>query len=566
MKNVLQPGVKALALLLGLSFWLPAVAAAPSKLDLQLTPITEHGAVVKMHVKLTLAHPDVKAGAPLLNMPTELVSTPTAAYNAKQLHAVDAKGTLPLTAKDLPADDSGRYRNYLARRASVGDVTVTYSAAPRKVDASTRNGPLFDLRQQQGGIMGAGVYFLALPVGSQPYQLKVHWDLSQMPKGARGVWSRGEGTQQKIAPAEYLRFSFYAAGTLKSVPKDGSGDFVVYWLNKPPFDMPKLAEQSSRFYHYMAHFFGDKRSYRVFARANPYPAGGGTALAGSFMFGYGPNGQTIASGSQLLLAHEMTHTWPTFNKEGEPHAETAWYTEGTAEFYSLLGALRSGALTQAQYLAQINDRAQAYYGNPFVHLTNAQAGKLFWRDARAQTVPYGRGFMYLMRLNEQLKAKTAGKVSVDSLVLDIWHRQQRGETVGIADWKAMLKQYLGEAAINDFNNMVAGKLIAPTTTAFDCLKAVEGSERPFDLGYDVMRLAQINQLRPDSNAAKAGLKDGDEVLSYTPLAKLKADPKQLMHIVVKRSGKTLHFTYLPRSPEVKAWQWHTIAGAKCHFG
>ncbi|KFZ36573.1 hypothetical protein HR45_15685 [Shewanella mangrovi] len=547
-------------------FTLQVMAAdAPPSLALTITPSMNEHTVADVAISLTQQAPDVAAGESLLTMPIELVSTPTAAYSATDIIARDAKGILAISSEELPADPSGQYRRYYASRATVGDVTYEYHTAPRAADASTRNGPLFDLRAQQQGMMGAGVYFLALPADHQPYSVTLSWDLSHMPKGSRGVWSYGEGEQHTVMPAEALRFSYYSAGMLTQWPSDDS-DFSMYWLDKPPFDMSQLAPQTEKFYRYMANFFGDKRDYRVFARSNPYPAGGGTGLAHSFMFGYGSEGQTIAEGVQLLLAHEMAHTWPRLNSD-EPHAETAWYTEGTAEYYAILNSLRAGIASPDEWLRQINLRASAYYANPYVKMTNHEAGELFWKDARAQKVPYGRGFMYLFELNQQLLQASDGKRRLDDLVLEVYQRQQQGEIIGNLEWQQILKRELGEKAVSSFTAMTQGALQVPSANAFGCLEAKATQYRPFDLGFDEMRLGEVFKLREDSEAAKAGLLNGDKILHLTPLTELKADGSKKMAITVSRGQQTLSFSFLPRGPLVAGWQWQFNAQgpAACHF-
>lgn len=537
----------------------------PPHLWLQLAPTMVAGTIEDVAVSLKVESPRVAAGETLLTMPITLVSTPTAAYSAEQISASDASGSLPLQSEDLPATPSGQYRRYYAARATQGVIKYHYHTAPRVVDATTRNGPLFDLRRQQQGMMGAGVYFLALPAGTQPYSIELGWDLSAMPKGSLGVWSGGENTQQQIAPAELLRFSYYAAGLLHRW-SDNAAHFSMYWLDKPPFDMQQLPRQTAKFYRYMAQFFGDQNDYRVFARSNPYPAGGGTGLAHSFMFGYGSEGQTIAEGVQILLAHEMSHTWPTLNGD-EPHAETAWYTEGTAEYYAIVMSQRAGISSHEELLRQINLRAAAYYANPYLHLNNHAAGELFWKDARAQKVPYGRGFMYFFKLNQQLLQHSQGRRSVDDLVLEVYRRQQQGEIIGLAQWREILKRELGDAAVSDFNGMTQGEVQVPPATAFHCLQAQPVSYRPFDLGFDEMRLGEVTKLRPDSEAAKVGLQNGDTILKLTALDELRRDASKLMVISVSRHGKTLSFHYLPRGPLVAGWQWQFSpqGPAACHI-
>jgi hypothetical protein len=532
----------------------PATATAPVPLDVLLTPKAAAGRITTLQVHLHLPAPQVAAGAVLLSMPVELVSTPTAAYRAEQIQVRDARGPLPLRAQDKAPDPSGQYRDYLATRASVGDVEVDYATPPRAVDADTRNGPLFDLRAQDGGLMGAGVYFMALPPGEAPRSIRLRWDLAALPAGARGVWSVGEGEQRATAPTDLLRFSYYAVGAMHRIPDDDADVFHFYWMDTPPFDPATLAVQTGTLYRYMARFFGDDGAdYRAFARRNPYPAGGGTGLAHSFMFGYGPQGQTIAEGPQALLAHEMAHTWPKL--DGEEHALTAWYTEGTAEYYSLLLSLRSGVFGQDAFLTAINGRADGYYDNPFRALDNAAAGERFWKDARAQRVPYGRGFMYLVSVDAQLRQRGRRAHSVDDLVLEVLRRQRAGETVGVAEWRAMVVRELGAAAGTAFDAMVAGSLIVPDAPAFGCYRMQHAPHQPFELGFDRMRMGVVKKLLPDSAAARAGVHEDDSIVDYTPLEQVMADEHARMHLKLLRAGKPLEISYLPRNATVDAWRF-----------
>ncbi|TWB13858.1 M61 glycyl aminopeptidase [Nitrospirillum amazonense] len=545
-----------------------AAAERPAPLDVVLHPHASGGVADRMDVELRIAHPGVAAGQPLLRMPTTVVSTPTAGYDASAIVARDDKGPLPLTMADEAPTPTGAYRHYDVGRTTVGDVVVRYGTPPRAVSVATRNGPLFDLRQQADGLMGAGVYFMALPAGEQPYRISLKWDLSGMPKGARGIWSLGEGDQSTVGPAELLAFSFYATGSVKSVPAEGQGNFGLYWLVQPPFDVNGLATGIQRLYGYMAHFFKDDGApYRVFIRANPYPAGGGTALARSFMFGYGVDGTTASSDTQMLLAHEMTHNWPRL--DGGEHAATAWYTEGMAEYYSVVLALRAGVIDQAKFLRVVNDHASGYYTNPYVALTNTQAGAKFWSDARAQRVPYGRGFMYLARIDAEIRAKSGGTRNLDNLVLEVLDRQRKGEKVDLEQWVAMVVRELGDGARQEYEDMVAGKLIEPAPTGFaPCYHAVKAPERPFDLGYDEMRLGVVADLRPDSPAAQAGVKEGDVIVRSSPKQSLMDDPTKQMEITVKRDGQERSFTYLPRGQAVTGWHWERVPGVEdgaCHL-
>lgn len=544
-----------------------AWAAEPAPLNVILRPQPDaKGGVARLDVELRLPAPSTAAGEALLRMPVTLVSTPTAAYAAADIRVRDDRGPLALTSVDDPATPEGVYRRYLAERAPSGELKVAYSVAPRAVSSETRNGPLFDLRVQPGGLMGAGVYFFALPVGDQPYRITLDWDLSALPDGARGVWSLGEGQRTITAPASTLSFSFYAVGSVASEPQAGGQDFALYWLAQPPFDIQDLAAETRTLYESMSRFFGDEGApYRVFIRENPYPAGGGTALAQSFMFGYGANGQTTGGGLQMLLAHEMAHNWPRLTDSAHPL--TAWYTEGAAEFYASTLAYRAGLLSADDLLDIVNRRADGYYANPHLRLSNAEAGKIFWSDSRAQRVPYGRGFMYLTNINAQVRAASDGQRSLDDLVLELLARQRRGEPAGLAEWKALIIAELGEAAGRAFDAMTDGEIIVPLPGSLGpCFRAVAVQARPYDLGFDEMRLGVVADLRPDSAAARAGLADGDEILSLTPVSELQKDETRTMEMTIRRDGQTYGVRYLPRGEPISGWRWEkvdSVAADRC---
>jgi hypothetical protein len=538
-----------------------AAAAAPTALDVALTPHLQAGEVDGLAVALRIEAPGVAAGQPLLRMPTRIVSTPTAAYDAAAIHARDALGELPLHVLDEAPTPTGNYRQYLADRATSGDVQVEYAAPARAVDSTTRNGPLFDLRKQAGGLMGAGVYFLALPPDEAPHTVHLAWHLDGLPPGARGVWSVGEGDQTTVLTTEALAFSFYAVGNVHSEPEQGVDKFGLYWLAEPPFDMRRLAADTRRLHDYMAHFFRDESgSYRVFARANPYPAGGGTALLGSFMFGYGNGNVQSPKELQILLAHEMAHNWPKTTAD-EEHAATAWYTEGTAEYYSSALSYRAGIIDLARFTEIVNERADLYYANPLRALTNVEVGKRFWSEDAAQRVPYGRGFMYLARLDAQVRAKSHGRRSVDDLVLAMAAAEKRGEKMGNVQWRALVVKELGAAAGGEYDDMVVGKPIEPAAGSFGpCLRPERTTVRPFELGFDRLRLGVVSQLQPGSAAALAGLKEGDIITAMTPLEAVRNDPKRLTEVSIRRGESLDTIRYLARGPETPTWHWVRVDG------
>jgi hypothetical protein len=528
---------------------------------------------------MRFSEPRLAAGATLVRMPLKIVGIPTARYDGDAIAAADRAGPLALTAEEEPPTPQGVYRHWKVDRATVGDVVLDYRAPPRHVTAATNNGPLFDLREENGGFEGAGIGFLALPVGNDPAHVRLIWDLSEAPPGSRGVWSLGDGNVEvDVVPGETLAFSYYAVGPLKSIPPQGAGGaggggggFALYWLADPPFDVALLGARIRALYATMAGFFGDAQSsYRVFMRRNPYEGTGGTALAKSFMFGYHREDKPSVDKLQGLLAHEMTHNWPAM--EGE-HGDTAWYTEGTAEYYSMLLAHRGGELSTDRFIEDLNEKAAAYYSNPYIHLSNPAAAKLFWTDPIAQTVPYGRGLLYLIITDAAIRARTHGRHSLDEVVRELYRRETHHEPYGIPQWLELLGRLTGAAAAqHGYARMVSGALeIAPANRFAPCLHVVQRPTRSFQLGFARASLNEdriVRDLDPQSAAAKAGVRDGDAIVDVQGMLEARKDELRPITLGLRRGGGFTYLTYLPRGKLTPGFNWERDRSApqsSCKF-
>lgn len=540
----------------------PFAAAAPDalpKLDVLMTPHQRGNQVDAIGVRLIIEKPQLAAGASLLTMPTYAVSIDVPAYAADAIEARDDAGPLPLTLKEGAPDPSMVFREYLVSRATVGNVTVRYSGTPRAVDAHTRNGPLYDLRAEAGGLLGAGMYFLALPSDERRYQITLDWDLTQAAPGTRGVWSLGEGRQTLSGTSGDLFQSGFAVGPVKSLPTDGSGPFALYWLSEPPFDVARLAADTQAMYRAMASLFEDDgTTYRIFVRRNPYPSSGGSGWTRSFVFAYGSDGAD-ADEQKLLLTHEMVHNWPRL--DGNDLSTTAWYTEGSAEYYTAMLLYRQHSLTLGQFAELVNKYTEDYMTSPFIHASNQEAGAQFWSDPRAQRLPYVRGFMYFLRLDAQLRAHTQGRRGVDDLVLEVLRRQRAGQKVAAADWRALVAGELGEAAGRNYDDMVSGKLIEPPASALaPCLTRSFRQARAFDLGFDEMSRTVVRRLRAGSQAALAGLAEGDQIVSMDNLQQARRDETAMLSLLVTRNGQQQRLSYLPRAAAAPVWHWAPTTG------
>jgi predicted metalloprotease with PDZ domain len=308
----------------------------------------------------------------------------------------------------------------------------------------------------------------------------------------------------------------------------------------------------------MSTYFRDKEEppYRVILRFNPMNAGGGAAYPHSFLatYGKGVTGENLKS----ILGHEMTHTW-TANELGK------WYSEGNAVYYQALLAWRAGLTTADGYLEDLNETASRYYTNPMKDVPEAEVVPRFWEDTRIRVLPYDRGAMYFAVLNGKIVRASKGKRSIDDLIQAMVERDKTNAPITEAIWLGMLRKEIGEDGPAVHKSMLAGGLMLPESGDFgSCFRRTTKKIRRFDLGFDPKSIVSpdkiIKGLRPDSEAAKAGLRDGDRIAYGVAMDAVQGDVNRTLTYQVTRDGKTFPLTYLPRGEAVDAYQWERVPG------
>ena len=113
----------------------------------------------------------------------------------------------------------------------------------------------------------------------------------------------------------------------------------------------------------------------------------------------------------------------------------------------------------------------------------------------------------------------------------------------------------------------------PGSGAFGpCFERTRGKVRRFELGFDPKSLVgdikTVRGLLSGSEAAKAGLRDGDAVTYAAALDSIQGEPKRTFTLQVTRDGKTFPITYLPRGEETDIWQWArktSVPDSACAF-
>lgn len=244
------------------------------------------------------------------------------------------------------------------------------------------------------------------------------------------------------------------------------GDFGFYWMSQPPFDVKEVAEYTKKLFGQMQKFFKDtEKVYRIFVRKDPFLTSGGTALYRSYLFGWNTTQPCSLEDKKAILAHEMVHNWPQLNDN--PYGVTTWYSEGTAEYYSVLLPLRLGLMTDDEAILEIQKRTDAYYSNPTRALGDEEAAAICWKDRRAQRLVYGRGMIFIINTDIMIRKATNGAHSIDDVVLDILQKDRAGIQLGNEVFLTSVKKISGLDVRSEWEDMHTGKEIIPLSGGFD---------------------------------------------------------------------------------------------------
>jgi predicted metalloprotease with PDZ domain len=465
-------------------------------------------------------------------------------FIVEDLTVTDDRGPVPLV------DGQGGPRSWTSSRDVEGKLVVRY----RRLIDNAVGGGLTTIPHVDGpGLFGiANMLFVLPPQTAARYHFVLDWDLSAMPAGSTAVTALGEGKVDIASmPLTRLTYAMMMAGQIKREPDPPQGAFSAVWTGSPTFDVKATMQWASKLHGYMSKFFADPKElpYHVFMRDNA--SGNGVAAPMSFAIGYKPD--TSPQSVQYLLGHEMTHTW-TAADIGK------WYSEGNAVYYQTQLSWRAGLFPIEKRLADINLTAARYYTNDVMHAPDSEVLPKFWSDLRYNVLSYDRGAIYFAVLNGKIKRASGGKRSIDDLIRAMVQLDREEKTITEQTWIDLLQKELGDEGPAIHRGMISGQatLVPESDDYGPCFRRVAVKIPRFDFGFgpdEIGRRAVVENLRPGSNAAKAGLKDGDKITYAFSTDGALRDPNMMVTMHVTRGDQTFDVSYLPRAELRDAYQW-----------
>ena len=256
-------------------------------------------------------------------------------------------------------------------------------------------------------------------------------------------------------------------------------------------------------------------------------------------------------------------------KGAMPGAEMLWFSGGVSRFivWQLLYGL--GALTDDEFVAEINAWEAALTTSKFRHHTRLQLAAIAEGQGNeaeaARALLIARGALYATSLDAQIRKHSRGWASLKSVVttivsiaivdevrdlpLSLWLKIVSGETErpADADFKATIDRGERPALAPD----ALGPCFRPRPTSY----------RRFVLGFvDQSSSAGeplIDELDAEGPASRAGLRASDVIksLSYVP-----GSAESNVHLEIERDNKSLTIEYLPAGPKRRGIAWQRKPG------
>ncbi|MEW6252719.1 MAG: hypothetical protein AB1716_18945, partial [Planctomycetota bacterium] len=426
---------------------------------------------------------------------------------------------------------------------------------------------------------GIGSTFLITPTaggaGPEAYEFIVRW---QLPKGWDAVcsWARGKTAGALLKPGDF-RLSVYLAGELVirrsetasaadvtvalprslSASADDFAEFATGIITEQ-----RAAMEDEEFPPFTVTVMSGKRLPEGQARV------AGSGLYRSFAL-YVPPGVKLVRGPateeiEHLFAHELFHHWngQTLQAE-EPQRLVYWFTEGLTDYYALRILFEAERWDAATYAKWINRHIRQYRANPARNASNETIAEQYWqqRDTVGEA-PYQRGLLLGLRWHKLAREHGVAE-GIDKLFKALLERARK-EDFKLTNGRireagvALLGSWFGP----EFDKYVveAADVGVPKDALAPELRGKVQAVYEFELGFEreeSLRQSRVVGLKEGSAAAKAGLKEGDELVGWN----IRGDPDVKVQLQVLRGDQLRTISYFPRGAKTMALQFAAAATA-----
>ena len=403
---------------------------------------------------------------------------------------------------------------------------------------------------------GYGLLVVPRMDSSQPVSVQLNW--TGLPAG----WQIGNSlhvqtrTYNGQVTLNELLNSIYVAGDFRIYQQQVRGQPVYVALRGRgwKFSDSAFANTITKILGMQRQFWNDYAEPYYFVSLIPYDGTGtsnGSALHQSFMMA-----STKDFGLELsllrLLTHEYFHRW-NGNKIAFTGDEfrNKWFSEGFTDYYAYKLLYKQGLISLPDYIKAINGNISDYYLSPVWSKDRATAAKNFWNTADYNNLPYRKGCVYALYLDQLIKQNSKNRHSLDNVMHDLLKRSNTNLPVTETYFLDLIKAYSGYSIHDQHRKFIdEGGLIPVHPQSLGVLAKLRFiSIGAFDAGFDLgpsWKARKIEGVKENSAAWKAGIRNGLLLNGYSMNS---ADVQAPVQIQVEENGTKKTISYVAMSAE-----------------
>jgi len=323
--------------------------------------------------------------------------------------------------------------------------------------------------------------------------------------------------------------SVLLAGELELVTREVRGRRVLAAIAGRDwgFDAAAFADAVSSIDAFQRGFFEDEGRAFLLAALVPVgrPAKGlvswhGRALTQSFTLRI-PPGSELDEAMQLLIAHELFHSWTRNALAPAARSDIArWFSEGFTEFYARRLLARSGAITRPEWLSSLNYTLADYFSSAARNAPNSAIGAGRLHDQDLHRLPYLRGEIIALLVDRAIHRASQGRASLDDLMRELVRgARAKGQRYSTEDLLQRIAHWAGDASAASVRAIVErGESPRLDPRLFEpCFELYGIQAGPFDPGFDLERSVAdwiVHDVREGSVAWQMGLREGWDLLGF----------------------------------------------------
>jgi predicted metalloprotease with PDZ domain len=441
-------------------------------------------------------------------------------------------------------------------------ISLTYEVVSQphgtKLTQETYHYPV--LRPSYFYVMGQALWVYPDMPESTPLQLSLHW--KNIPDGWALINSYGfsQPKQRVKTTLESFRKGTFLAGDYR-IKRININQESVYAVTRGSFgfsdeefhDTVKQLLQFTRDLwnsHDFPHYY-----VALLPTDDPPGRSGGEGRTNSFTL-YVPKDSKLSEHLRTL-AHELFHAWNPqrlgdFEMIGGVEDERLyWFSEGFTDYYASLLLLRAGLNLLEDYVAGYNSLIKAYYTSPVRLLRVAEMVQKRQTSYEVERLFYQRGALLAHYWDIAIRSRTNNKSSLDEVMRSLLKSAKAGgfslSHKRIAD---ALRPYLGEKGASDIEKYIDRGELVPADNFFGpCAIGEVINYHPWDMGFEAdksFKTRVISGVVPDSNAYRAGLRDGQKWVSG---GFVHGDPNRLTKLTVIEGDTQKVVQFYPAATE-----------------